>query len=83
LLDVNRDKTWIPVKSDDLVLPKQIDKYPTVPDCSFAVSIIFSVVQNQDQVLFESISNTTLGPLPSAPGSSDPCLLRAKLFGQR
>jgi hypothetical protein len=66
---------------------KQIDKYSTVCDCSFAVSIIFififvfSFVQEKDWYYLKCLKQN--GPLPSVPGSSDRCLLRAKLFGQR
>jgi len=71
------------VDFDGNVSPKQIDRYCTVSDCSFAISIIFSSIQNQDWCYFKLLKHKHTGPLPSVPGSSDPCLLRAKLFGQR
>jgi hypothetical protein len=62
-VDVDRDKNGIPVKSDDPVSPKQIDKYFTVPDCSFAFSIIFSLFKIKTNIILKYLKHN--GPLLS------------------
>jgi hypothetical protein len=61
---------WNPVKSDDPVSPRQIDKYFTVPEYSSANSIIFALVKTKIIITFEysNISSITahLPPYPAA-----------------